>query len=93
MANGSVMLVNRDQSNDHMVTLAFDAGGQHEKHFSGQVDRVTFGSNEYQWHQNGPGGRPEPDGRPSKSTVSGGADALYLIPKASITVLRGHLGQ
>jgi hypothetical protein len=88
----AVMLVNRDQSNDHAVTLAFDAGGQHEKHFSGQVDRVTFGSNEYQWHQNGPAGHADPDGPPSKSTVSGGADALYLIPKASITVLRGHLG-
>lgn len=89
----AVMLVNRDQFNDHAVKLTFDAGGHHEKYFSGQLDRITFGSNEYQWHQEGTGGHADPDGPPSKSTVTGGAEAVYQLPKASITVLRGHLGQ
>ena len=88
----AVMLVNRDQSNDHAVKVAFDAGGHHEKHFTGSVERVTFGSNEYQWHREGVGGHADPDGPPSRSTVAGGADALYQIPKASITVLRGKIG-
>jgi hypothetical protein len=90
----SVMLVNRDQFNDHAVKLAFAGmGGNPERHFSGQVDRITFGSNEYQWHRDGTGGHADPDGPSSKSTVSGGADALYQLPKASITVLRGRIGE
>jgi hypothetical protein len=37
-------------------------------------------------------GHADPDGPPSKSTVtSAGADTLYLLPKASIIVLRGRL--
>src|SRR5262249_1360156 len=86
----SVMLVNRDQSNDHSIKIAFD-GGKAQRHFTGQVERVTFGSNEYQWHQEGVRGHADPDGPPSRSTVQGGADVLYQLPKASITVLRGKL--
>jgi hypothetical protein len=88
----SVMLVNRDQFNDHAVKVAF-AGGKHDRHYSGQVDRITFGSNEYQWHRQGTGGHADPDGPPTKSTVNGGADVLYQLPKASITVLRGRIGE
>ena len=88
----SVMLVNRDQYNDHAVKVAFAGAGKHDRHFSGQVDRITFGSNEYQWHREGTGGHADPDGPPSKSKVEGGADVLYQIPKASITVLRGRIG-
>ena len=65
--------------------------GKHERHFSGQLDRITFGSNEYQWHREGAGGHADPDGPPAKSTVQGSADALYQLPKASITVLRGQI--
>jgi hypothetical protein len=57
------------------------------------VDRITFGSNEYQWHAEGIKGHAEPDDPPSKSTVNGGAETLYQLPKASITVLRGHIGE
>ena len=58
-------------------------------YFSGQMGRVTFGSNEYQWHQEGTGGHADPDGPASKSNVKGGVETLYQLPKASITVLRG----
>jgi len=89
----SVMLVNRDQHNDHAVKLAFSRGaGKTDRSFSGQVDRITFGSNEYRWHTEGARGHADPDGPSSKSTVNGGADALYELPKASITVLRGKIG-
>jgi len=88
----SVMLVNRDQSNDHAVKIAFDAG-KAKRHFTGQVDRITFGPDEYQWHQEGVRGHADPDGPPSRSTVPGGPDALYHVPKASITILRGKLSQ
>jgi hypothetical protein len=88
----SVMLVNRDQSNDHAVKVSFSgSAGTQERWFAGRVDRVTFGSNEYQWHREGVGGHADPDGPPAKSTVEGTKDALYQLPKASITVLRGRI--
>ncbi len=89
----SVMLVNRDHDNDHPVQVVFaDPISGHERHFIGPVDRITFGAAEYVWHGEGRSGRADPDGPPSKSTISGGIDARYLLPKASITVLRGRIG-
>ncbi len=99
----SVMLVNRDQSNDHAVKIAFaglgkgsagkSGGEKQERSFTGKVDRITFGANEYQWRREGAGGHADPDGPPAKSTVEGGAGTLYQLPKASITVLRGKIGE
>jgi hypothetical protein len=87
------MLVNRDQYGDHSVKVAFSDGeNKRERYFSGPVDRITFGSNEYQWHQEGEGGHADPDGPPSKSSVKAGAETLFQLPKASITVLRGTIG-
>jgi hypothetical protein len=89
----SIMLVNRDQYGDHSVKVAFSDGeNKRERYFSGPVDRITFGSNEYQWHQEGEGGHADPDGPPSKSSVKAGAETLFQLPKASITVLRGTIG-
>jgi hypothetical protein len=88
----SVMLVNRDQYNDHAVKVVFNDGARRDRHFSGQVDRITFGSNEYKWHPEGERGHADPDGPPAKSKISGGPDALYTLPMASITVLRGAVG-
>jgi hypothetical protein len=89
----ALLLVNRDQLNDHPVKVAFHGAGKSERFFSGNVERITFGSNEYQWHQEGIGGHADPDGPPSRSTVQGSADTLYLLPKASITILRGKINQ
>jgi hypothetical protein len=87
------MLVNRDQYNDHAVKVVFnDPQTKRSRHFSGQVDRITFGSAEYVWHPEGERGHAEPDGPPSKSRVSGSAETLYKLPMASITVLRGSIG-
>jgi hypothetical protein len=88
------------------VTFA-DPVTKHDRFFSGTVDRVVFGPAEYQWHADpvAPGAAPpargrgrgstghaDPDGPPSKSTVTAaGADTLYQLPKASIIVLRGKL--
>lgn len=95
----SLMLVNKDHDNDHAVKVAFNPG----RFFQGTVDRVVFGPAEYQWHAD-PGapeggrrraqsGHADPDGPPSKSTVtSAGAGTMYQLPKSSIIVLRGKLG-
>jgi len=88
----SVMLVNRDQFKEHAVKIVFsDADGKRASHFTGPVARITFGSNEYQWHVDGEGGHADPDGPASRSTVDGGAETVYQVPKASVTVLRGMI--
>jgi hypothetical protein len=99
----SVMLVNKDHDNDHSVKVTFADSGGKRRFFAGPVARVVFGAAEYQWHPD-PGapeggrrraqsGHADPDGPPSKSTVTaGGADTLYQLPKSSIVVLRGKLG-
>ncbi len=89
----SVMLVNKDHDNDHAVQVVFsDPEAKRDRHFSGPVDRIVFGPSEYQWHPAGRSGHADPDGPPSHSTVTGGSDTLYQLPKASIIVLRGRLG-
>jgi len=89
----SVMLVNKDHDNEREVKVVFaDPETHHDRFFTGRVDRITFGDAEYQWHAEGTSGRADPDGPPSKSTVTGGAEALYNLPKTSIVVLRGKIG-
>jgi hypothetical protein len=89
----AVMLVNRDHDNDHAVKVVFaDSEARRDRRFSGPVDQIVFGAAEYQWHPEGTGGHADPDGPPSKSAVTGGEDTLYQLPKASIVVLRGQIG-
>ena len=89
----SIMLVNRDQYSDHSVKVVFsDADGKRERYFTGPVAHITFGSNEYQWHQEGEGGHADPDGPPLRTMFGGSAETLFQLPKASITVLRGIIG-
>jgi hypothetical protein len=89
----SVMLVNRDRDHDHAVKLKFaNAEAGQNSFFSGTVDQITLGESQYQWHPGGSMGHADPDGPPLKSTLSGGADMLYQLPKASVTVLRGNIG-
>ncbi len=88
----SVMLVNKDRDRAHGVEIRFaDAEGKADRYFSGPVDRISFGANDYQWRPNGENGHADPDGPQVKSTVSGGKGEVYSLPKASITVLRGRI--
>jgi hypothetical protein len=88
----SLMLVNKDRERAHGVAIRFaDAGGKPDRYFTGAVDRITFGADEYQWRPNGADGHADPDGPQAKSMVNGRKDAVYSLPKASITVLRGRI--
>jgi F5/8 type C domain len=88
----AVMLVNKDHDNSHSVKIDFtDTQSGSTRHFSGQVDRITFGSDEYEWNTIKSKGHADPDGPPSKSTFAAPADNFYELPAASIVVLRGHL--
>jgi hypothetical protein len=47
----SVMLINKDENNDHDIRVSFkDPETNAARFFSGTVDRVVFGPSEYQWH-------------------------------------------
>ena len=97
----------QDREHSVKVTFA-DPVLRHDRFFSGTVDRVVFGPAEYEWHADpvpagappvgegrrgrGGSGHADPDGPPSKSSVTaGGQYTLYQLPKASIIVLRGKL--
>ena len=43
------------------------------------------------WHAKGAESYADPDGPPVGKTVAGGRGATYLLPKSSVTVLRGRL--
>jgi hypothetical protein len=87
----SIMLVNKDRNRAHGVHIKFAGEGGKDRYFTGQVDRITFGANEYQWRPNGADSHADPDGPQVKSTVNGSKDAVFALPKASITILRGKI--
>jgi F5/8 type C domain len=87
----SLLLVNRDQENAHKVRIEFDSGKGGASFFSGPVTMFTFGSAQYQWHPTEFGGFPDPDGPPMKATIVAKADAMYELPAASMTVIRGEI--
>src|SRR5580704_8554127 len=88
----SVLLVNKDRENDHEISLAFaDEATKRTRPFDGAVERITFGAAEYQWHQTDLVGHADPDGPPARTTLRGDPAAKYVLPKASVVVLRGKL--
>jgi len=88
----ALMVVNKDQENSHSVRLVFrDAATNRDTVFTGPVDRITFGSEQYQWVARPNGGSANPDGPPARSQLSADARTSFTFPKASVTVLRGHI--
>jgi hypothetical protein len=89
----SLMLVNRDESHPHTVRIAFDDSNSNRSlSFTGPVRLVTFGSEQYVWKNDGPKSHADPDGPPVGRTIDASRDTTFLLPKASITVLRGKAG-
>jgi hypothetical protein len=90
--NWSIMLVNRDESNPHNVHVKFeDSRNKQTASFSGPVNFVTFGSEQYVWINDGPNSHADPDHPPIATTLTVGPDTLFTLPRASITVLRGKV--
>jgi hypothetical protein len=89
--NWSLMLVNRDQNNAHAVRIAFATPRTRESSFSGPVTMTTFGSEQYVWKDEGSNSHADPDGPPVATTVMSDEQTTFILPKASITVLRGKL--
>jgi hypothetical protein len=84
----SVMIINKDQTNPHLVRPVFDDGSS-PKSFAGTVSMVSFGSDQYVWRSDGVNSHPDPNAPPVRKTVQGN---LIELPRASLTVLRGKLG-
>lgn len=90
--NWSLMLVNRDESSPHTVKISFDNAAR-AFFFAGPVRVVTFGSEQYVWHDDGPRSHADPDAPPVGKYVTAGSATSFTLPKASITVLRGKIGK
>jgi hypothetical protein len=71
------------------VTIDFE-NGDTASHFSGDVDVVTFGRDQYNWTGHGPTDLPNPDLGLVHSTDVGGA-ATYDVAPESLTVFRGAI--
>ncbi len=90
--NWSIMLVNRDENNPHTVNVKFeDSAAKRTESFSGAVDVVSFGSEQYVWINDGTNSHADPDHPPVGTSVSANAQTVYTLPKASITVIRGKV--
>jgi hypothetical protein len=89
----SVLLVNKDQTHPHRVTIGFRgiAGGR-EGAFAGPVRLTTFGSAQYRWHPDVRGGWADPDGPAVSTSIAAGPGTVFTLPEASITVVRGRVG-
>ncbi len=88
----SLMLVNKDQANAHAVRIVFDdSAGNRPRYFSSPVTMVTFGSDQYVWHSDGPKSHADPDNPPVTTSLPAGDGASFTLPKASVTVLRGRV--
>ena len=87
----ALMLINKDHDRSHRVRVEFDESSGRRSSFAGAVTTVTFGSEQYLWHENGRDSVPDPDGPPVSKAVEGGSNATFVIPKASVTVLRGNV--
>jgi hypothetical protein len=88
----SLMLINKDPSNAHELRIEFDDGsGEPKRHFTGAVDMVTFGAEQYVWHPQGAKSHADPDGPPATTSLKVKGSEGFTLPKASITVLRGKI--
>jgi hypothetical protein len=87
----SLMLINKDYDNPHTVSIRFhDDDAKKDRSFAGPVARITFGKEQYTWHQALRDGYADPDGPAAQSVLPAGTDHFEL-PAASMTVLRGRV--
>src|SRR5262249_43773547 len=88
----ALMLVNKDQENPQGLRIVFhDESSNSDSSFSGSVDTVTFGSEQYRWHPMPGGGTADPDGPAIRSTIITDAETTYTLPKASVSIIRGRI--
>jgi hypothetical protein len=88
----ALLVVNKDYDNPHPVHIVFhDSEAGTSDNFAGPVTMITFGKAQYTWHPARKQGYADPDGPPAKSTVHAGANTVFTLPAASVTILRGKI--
>lgn len=88
----SLLLINKDHDCAHQVNVVFhDDDAKADKTFAGKAKLLSFGKAQYQWHPNRKRGYADPDLPPVETTVTAGANATYVLPAASINVVRGRI--
>jgi hypothetical protein len=87
----SVMVINKDQSNPLRVSLVFDDETGKHSSFSGPVTMTTFGSEQYVWRSQGQESHPDPNVPAVSTTLQAGPNFSFILPKASLNVLRGKI--
>lgn len=85
----SILLVNKDRTAAHPVRIVFRGGDGADRSFVGDVDVATFGADQYAWHPDGANGHADPDGPIARTRAP--AAAVYSLPRASVTVIRGEV--
>jgi hypothetical protein len=55
------------------------------------VTSIVFGKAEYAWRPTLNGGSASPDGPPTSSIVDAGPETRFLLPAASVVVLRAKV--
>jgi hypothetical protein len=89
----SLLVVNKDQLNSHPVKIIFgDSNSGDQRFFSGPTTVITFGSTQYQWHPQKEAGFADPDSPLARSIIAATKGTTFDLPRASITVIRGTLG-
>jgi len=86
----ALLVVNKDAANAHRVQVRFRSG-EEPRGFAGQVAVTTFGAEQFVWHPAGAKSYADPDGPPAVSSVEANGETRFLLPRASLTVLRGRL--
>jgi hypothetical protein len=88
----SLLLINKDHDQAHQVRVVFhDAEANADREFAGTATMTSFGKAQYQWHANRKSGYADPNLPPVTTSVPAGPGAVYTLPAASISVLRGRL--
>ncbi len=88
----SLLLINKDPSNAHEVTIEFVAGDKEKAlRYTGNVKQVTFGAAEYVWHPSGPTSHADPAGPAKTWQVNFDEAQKVTLPKASVVVLAGKV--
>jgi hypothetical protein len=85
--------VNKDQHNPHKVCIVFNDSLTDDHFLTGPADLISFGSAQYQWHPKEREGYPDPAGPAVRSTATARADTALELPTASVTVVRGRVGE
>jgi hypothetical protein len=90
--NWSLMLVNRDEDNPHSLRVVFENSAAKQRYtFQGPVTETSFGSDQYVWINDGLNSHADPDHAPVGKTLPAGPETVFVLPRASVTVLRGKV--